>query len=32
MGDTNKSVLSLNNVFDLKEEGAFQYKRFEENM
>ena len=32
MGETNKSVLSLNNVFDLKGEGAFQYKRFEENI
>ena len=32
MGETNKSVWSLNNVFDLKGEGAFQYKRFEENI
>ena len=30
MGETNKSILSLNNVFNLKKkkEDAFQFKRF----
>ena len=29
MGGTNKSILSLNNVFDLKDkQGAFHFKRF----
>ena len=29
MGGTNKSILSLNNVFDLKDkQGAFNFKRF----
>ena len=27
-GKTNKSILSLNNVFDLKKKGAFHFKCF----
>ena len=30
MGETNKSILSLNNVFDLKKKDTFHFKRLEE--